>query len=69
MKYKEEKGSITLFVTLSCFFIVIMLVTFLVNMENKKQAQNKEINQITKSYETNEQDMEKVYSRIINENQ
>ncbi|MCI8759763.1 MAG: hypothetical protein HFJ34_01325 [Clostridia bacterium] len=69
MKYKSEKGSVTLFVTLSCFFIVMMLAIYVMNVENKKQAQNKEIEQIMRSYEIDEQDMEKVYSKIVNENQ
>ncbi len=68
MKYKSEKGSVTLFVTLSCFFIVIMLAIYVMKVENKKQAQNKEIEQIMRSYEIDEQDMEKVYSKIVNEN-
>lgn len=68
MRYKSENGSITLFVTLSCFFVTIMLVTFVIHVENKKQAQNKEINQITKSYEVREEDMEKVYLKKVNEN-
>lgn len=63
---KGEKGAITLFVTLSCFFIIIMLVIYMMNMENKKQAQNKEIEQITKSYEVNEQKMEETYTKAIN---
>lgn len=69
MKYKSQKGSVTLFVTMSCFFIAIMLATFVMNAENKKQAQNKEIEQIRRSYEIDEQDMEKVYRKIVNENQ
>lgn len=47
----------------------MMLAIYVMNVENKKQAQNKEIEQIMRSYEINEQDMEKVYSKIVNENQ
>ena len=66
MKNKGERGAVTLFVVV-CVFVMIMLVTFTIRMENKKQAQNKEIEQITKSYQGNEQDMEEIYSRVINE--
>ena len=67
MKNKGERGAVTLFVVVVCVFVMIMLVTFTIRMENKKQAQNKEIEQITKSYQGNEQDMEEIYSRVINE--
>ena len=48
-------------------FMVIMLVAFMMNIESKKQAQNREINQIIESYEQNEQEMEEIYSRIEEE--
>ena len=67
MKNKGERGAVTLFVTVVCVFIVIMLVTFTMRIENKKQAQNKEIEQITESYQANEQEMEEIYSRVVNE--
>ncbi len=67
MKNKGERGAVTLFVTVVCVFIVIMLVTFTMRIDNKKQAQNKEIKQITESYQANEQEMEEIYSRIVNE--
>lgn len=67
MRNKKERGSITLFVLVTCIFIVIVLVTFMVNVENKKQAQKKEIEQITKSYNQNEQKMEEIYSKIVNQ--
>lgn len=67
MRNRGERGAITLFVTVICVFVVIMLVTFTMRIENKKQAQNKEIEQITKSYQANEQDMEESYSKIVNE--
>lgn len=64
MKKREEKGSVTLFVVVACLFITMMLFFFWSSIENKKQAQNREINRVTKSYEQNQQDMEKIYSRI-----
>lgn len=68
MKKREERGSVTLFVVVACLFIVMMLFFFWSSIENKKQAQNREINQITKSYEQNQQDMERIYSRIEKNN-
>lgn len=45
--------------------MVMILTTVMVNIENKKQAQKKEIEQITKSYEQNEQKMEEIYSKMV----
>ena len=69
MKNKGEKGSITLFVTVSCFFIMAMLITFVMSVENKKQAQNREINQIIRNYEVDNSEMEQIYSKIVNQDQ
>lgn len=65
MKNKGEKGSATLLVVGSCMVIIAVIVAFVMNLENKKQAQNKEINRIIKNYEQNEQDMEKAYTRAL----
>ena len=67
MKNKGERGAVTLFVVVICVFITIMLVTFTMRLENQKQIQNKEIEQITKSYQENEQDLEEIYYMIVNE--
>lgn len=65
MKNKGERGSATLLVVGSCMVIIAVIVAFVMNLENKKQAQNKEINRIIKDYEQNEQDMEKAYTRAL----
>ncbi len=67
MKKRGERGAVTLFVVVVCVFVMIMLVAFMMRVENKKQIQNKEIEQITKSYQENEQDMEEIYSKIVKE--
>ena len=64
MKNKGEKGSITLFVTVSCLFIMFILVTFVMSMENKKQAQSREINQIMSRYTATEEQMQEIYTKI-----
>lgn len=68
MKNKREQGSVTLFVVGIGLFVMLMLMTFVVNVENKKQAQDKEIDKIMRTYQVKEQDMEKEYLKII-ENQ
>lgn len=65
MKNKGEKGSVTLFVLVICMFVTIMLSAYMINMENKKQAQQREIDRITESYNQNEQQMEELYNRAL----
>lgn len=65
MRNKGERGAVTLFIIGTCMFIITMLVTYVANIENKKQAQDKEIEQIVQRYEQNEQDMERIYTKIV----
>lgn len=65
MKNKGERGSVTLFVVVICMFVTIMLSAYMINMQNKKQAQEKEIDRITQSYNQNEQQMEEIYNRAL----
>lgn len=69
MKNKGERGSVTLFVLGVGLLVMIMLMAFVMNLENKKQAQKSEIDKIMKSYEQNQQDMEKAYARALEKNQ
>ncbi len=66
MKNKGERGSVTLFVLVICMFVTIMLSAYMINMQNKKQAQEREIDRITESYNQNEQQMEEIYNRALN---
>ena len=58
---KSEKGSVVMFVTVSCIFIVGMLVILFMNLQNKKQAQSKQIDRLVEQYEVTQQDMERTY--------
>lgn len=66
MKNKGERGSVTLFVLVICMFVTVMLSAYMINMQNKKQAQEREIDKITESYNQNEQQMEEIYNRALN---
>lgn len=69
MKNKGEKGSVTLLV-IGVGMLVITLTTFMVmSIGNKKQEQEREINRITKNYEQNEQELEKIYAEALEKNQ
>lgn len=65
MKNKGERGSVTLFVLVICMFVTVMLSAYMINMQNKKQAQEREIDRITESYNQNEQQMEEIYNRAL----
>ncbi|MCI8469951.1 MAG: hypothetical protein HFJ35_00290 [Clostridia bacterium] len=69
MKNKGERGSATLFVIGICLFAMILLMAFVTNIENKKQAQDREINQIEKRYSVDNSEMEEIYSKTVNVNQ
>ena len=65
MKNKGEKGSATIFVVGICLFAIILLMAFVTNIENKKQAQDKEINRIEKRYSVENSEMEEIYSKTV----
>ena len=51
--FKEEHGSVTLFVLIAMIFFLIVTISIYVNSQSKLQAQNAEIEQIKKNYEKN----------------
>ena len=51
--FKEEHGSVTLFVLIAMIFFLIVTISIYVNSQSKLQAQNAEIEQIRKNYEKN----------------
>ena len=60
---KRENGSITLFVLVSMLFFIIVLMGIYVNTSNKIQKQEKEIQQIQKSYQ--KEDINSLYQNTI----
>ena len=68
-KFKNNKGSITLFTLLSMLFFLIVVIAIYASVNTKVQKQQKELNTIQKSYEQQEQinDIyEKKYDDYIN---
>lgn len=63
LKVKKENGSITLFVLVSMLFFIIVLMSIFVNTNNKMQKQEKEIQQIQKSYQ--KEDINSLYENIV----
>lgn len=58
---KEQKGSITLFVLISIMFFVIVLMGLYINSSYKMQKQQREIEQIQKSY--NKENIDDLYNK------
>ena len=67
-KMKEQKGSVTLFVLVTCLFMITVLLLVNIGMINKNQSQEKEIIQISKNYSVNETDLANSYAKIAEEN-
>ena len=66
MKNRGEKGSIVLLVSVSCLFILTVLVILFMNLQNKRQSQERQLDKITQEYEVTNQDMEQIYSEKTN---
>ena len=66
MKIKDEKGSITLFVLTSIIFFVVVLVGLYINSSYKIQKQQKEIQKIQNSYET--ENIDELYNKTYEKN-
>lgn len=67
-KIKEQSGSVTLFVLITCLFIITILLLINVGMIDKNTSQEREIIQINKNYSVNETDLANSYAKIANEN-
>lgn len=62
---KSERGSITLFVLLAGLFLLIVIFSMYVMSQNKKIAQDKEIQAIEWQYQTNQTQMDDLYQKIM----
>ena len=69
-KIRQEKGSITLYVLISMFFFITVVLGIYFNSTSKVQKQNKEIEKIQKEYEKeNINDIyEKTYNKYLENN-
>ena len=65
---KEEKGAITLFVLVSCMFMVVILLVVNIGVMNKNRSQEKNLEEIAKQYSQNETDLNNAYISALDEN-
>ena len=63
--YKNEKGSITLFVLVSMIFFCLILLGFYLSSININNTQLKEIENIKEQY-TSQEDINDIYLRTVN---
>ena len=66
---KEEKGSVTLFVLVSCMFMVVILLVVNIGVMNKYKSQEKNLDEIAKQYNQNETDLDNAYAQVTDENE
>ena len=62
---KKEKGSVTLFVLISCMFMIIILLVVNIGVMNKNRSQEKELEEISKQYNHNETDLDNTYDETV----
>ena len=65
MRRKEEKGSVTLFVLISCMFMVVILLIVNIGVMNKNRSQEKNLEEIAKQYNQNETDLDNIYEEKV----
>ena len=58
---KSEKGSITVFVTAAMLFLLMILVITFMSLQNKNQAQLKEISKVKQEYEQELENIDAIY--------
>ena len=68
-KRKSQRGSITLFVLIACMFFIIILLIINIGVINRNTNQEKKLEEISKAYEVNENDIDDTYKRVVDENQ
>ena len=67
MNNKREKGSVTLFILISCMFMIIILLVVNIGVMNKNRSQEKELEEISKQYNQNETDLNSAYDKTVDD--
>lgn len=64
---KEEKGSVTLFVLVTCMFFITIVLLAYINIMDKQINQEKQIGQIVKNYQVSDEELQKAYDSFQQE--
>ena len=62
--FKNDSGSVTLFVLIAMIFFLIVCFFIYTNSNNKKVSQMKELEQVKKNYESTAEEIESKYESI-----
>ena len=65
--FKNEKGSITLFVLLAILFFLIVIFSLFMNSSNKNVIQSSEIDNIKEEYQESVNNIDQIYDDTLNE--
>lgn len=65
---KEQRGSVTLFVVISCLFFIATVVCIQMNMNSKQISADREYRQIKSNYEKDINNADEIYSNLLLEN-
>ena len=68
MDFKNQKGSITLFVLVSCLFFIASVACINMYIQSKQNAIDREYRQIKASYEKDINNMEEIYTELSTQN-
>ena len=68
MNLKSQKGSITLFVLVSCLFFLASVVSVNMYMQSKQSAVDKEYRQVKANYEKDINNMNSIYAELLGKN-
>jgi hypothetical protein len=63
----DERGSVTLFTLATCMFIVMILVLVNISFMNNNMNQEKELIQIIKNYDIDNDDLENAYQKVVSD--
>ena len=61
---KTERGSITLFVLISCLFFLMIITASYMFLLNKEKALDEQIRKVQKSYEVSQ---DEIYAKLVKE--
>ena len=64
---KSERGAITLFVLVTCMFMMMVLMLVNFNIINKNSSERRQLLEIEKRYTVTESDLEREYQYVNGE--
>lgn len=63
---KDERGSVTLFVLITCIFMITILLMINMSVMNKNKSQKRDLEEIAKEYGQNKAGLDEAYAKATN---